>query len=209
MLVTAQAGAACFARGTRIAAEKGEVDVETLRAGDRVRTREGVLAPIVWVGHRRIDCRRHPDPGAVYPIRIRAHTFGDGAPARDLFLSPDHAVFLDGVLVPIKLLVDGAAIAPVPVTEVEYFHIELPDHEVILAEGLEVESYLNTGDDKLFGRDGQPIALFPALSRRAAGNVWETSARAPLVVTGPKLTELRRNVRNSHRRGTAMAQVLR
>ena len=179
VLVTAQAGAACFARGTRIAAEKGEVDVEALRAGDRVRTREGVLAPIVWVGHRRIDCLRHPDPGAVYPIRIRAHAFGDGAPRRDLFLSPDHAVFLDGVLVPVRLLADGAAIARVEVAEVEYFHIELPDHEVILAEGLEVESYLRTGDDKLFGREGHVIELFPALAHRPAGNVWETSARAP------------------------------
>jgi hypothetical protein len=200
---------ACFVRGTRIATVKGEADIETLRPGDRVWTREGVLAPIVWVGRRRIDCRRHPDPSTVYPIWIRPHAFGQGAPRRDLFLSPDHAIFLDGVLVPIKHLVDGAGIARIPVAEVEYFHIELSDHEVILAEGLEVESYLDTGEDELFGREGQAIALFPALSRRPAGDIWETRARAPLVVTGPKLAELRRRVCHPNRAGIAMARAVR
>jgi hypothetical protein len=34
----------------------------------------------------------------VLPVRIGSHAFGRGLPVRDLFLSPDHAVFAEGAL---------------------------------------------------------------------------------------------------------------
>ena len=86
------------------------------------------------------------------PIRILAHAFGKGAPLRDLRLSPDHAVFVDGALVPIRYLLNGTTIAREAVAEVTYYHIQLensagaPSHEIVYAEGLPVESYLNTGN---------------------------------------------------------------
>ena len=85
---------ACFAERTRIATARGMVPVELLRHGDRVRTLpDGRLQPIVWLGHRRVDCRHHPSPTKVWPVRISAGAFGYGRPYRDLLLSPDHAVF--------------------------------------------------------------------------------------------------------------------
>ena len=89
---------ACFAAGTRIHTEAGETPVENLRINDRLPTLCGHrLARIVWLGHRTVDCRRHPRPHEVFPVRIRAHAFGPNLPHRDLRLSPDHAVWLDGV----------------------------------------------------------------------------------------------------------------
>ncbi len=92
---------ACFAEGTRIATSRGATRVEELRVGDAVRTivRDG-CQPAIWIGRRRIDCRRHPDPSKVRPVRIAAGAFGPGVPSSELLLSPDHAIFADGVLIP-------------------------------------------------------------------------------------------------------------
>jgi len=185
----------CFAAGTRIASDNGEALVETLRIGDRVKLANGALDRVTWVGHRTIDCRRHPDPRLVWPVRIRAHAFGPGCPKRDLWLSPDHALFVDGVLIPAKHLIDDAAIAQVAVPVVTYHHIELPHHDVLLAEGLPAESYLAGADRGAFGHGEAPIALFPDMATR----VWEAEGCAPLVVSGPALAAARRRVASRRR----------
>jgi len=69
----------------------------------------GGMAPAVRLGHRHVDCRKHPRPQDVWPIHVRAGTFGAGLPHRDLLLSPDHAVYVDAVLIAIRTLVNGAA----------------------------------------------------------------------------------------------------
>ncbi len=79
-------------------------------------------------------------------MRVKAGAFEDARPRRDLWLSPDHAVFVDDVLIPIKRLINGTSIAQVPVEEVTYYHVALGRHDVILAEGLPTESYLDRGD---------------------------------------------------------------
>jgi hypothetical protein len=148
------ASAACFADGTRIATPRGETPIEDLRPGDRVTLARGGSAPVVWCGQRLVHCARHPRPREVWPIRVRAGAFGPGRPARDLVLSPDHAVFVDGVLVPVRHLLNGSAIAQERVGAVTYRHIELARHEVVLAEGLPAETYLDTGNRAAFGDVG-------------------------------------------------------
>ena len=86
----------CYVTGTRIATPDGERAVESLAEGVLVVTASGKTRPIVWIGHRRVDCRRHPRPWDVLPVRISAGAFGPAQPRRDLVLSPDHAVFVDG-----------------------------------------------------------------------------------------------------------------
>ena len=56
-------------------------------------------------------------------------------------------MFVDDVLIPVKYLINGVTIEQVPVQEVTYYHVEVPHHAVLLAEGLPAESYLDTGDD--------------------------------------------------------------
>jgi hypothetical protein len=140
---------ACFAQGTRISTDRGERRVETLRSGDRVATVTPfgwVSREIVWVGSRRIDLAAHPRRELVDPVRVAAGGFGPRSPSRDLVLSPDHAVFVRGVLVPVRMLVNGATIRQERRRRVTYWHVELAEHAVLLAEGLPVESYLDTGN---------------------------------------------------------------
>jgi len=151
--------APCFAAGTRIATPQGDLPVERLCVGDRVRTAAGGAATVRWLGRRTVDCRHHPHPYDVWPVRIRQHAFGPGLPARELRLSPDHAVFAGGVLIPVRYLLNGATIMREPVDTVTYWHIELPQHEVILAEALPCESYLDTGNRAAFSHGGPAVAL--------------------------------------------------
>ena len=187
---------ACFAAGTRIGTADGPVAVERLHIGDKVATDDGRCEPIVWIGSRAVDCARHPRPETVRPVRIAQGTFGENVPARDLYLSPDHAVFLNGVLIPVKLLINGSSIVQVRRTAVTYYHIELPEHAIILAERLRVESYLDTGDRLNFAGGGT-IRLHPDFAARLAPETamtWETRGAARLVMNGPELQTARRMI---------------
>jgi hypothetical protein len=178
---------ACFASGTRITTSRGDVAVKDLCIGDAVHTIGGAFRPIRWIGRRCADCRRHPNPARIRPICIAAGAFGDGLPTRDLLLSPDHAVFTEGVLIPVRYLLVGAAVGQISCDEVTYYHVELDEHDVILAEGLPVESLLPGGDRSGFENGGAAVALHPDFHNRQ----WEASGCAPLVVTGPVVAALR------------------
>ena len=182
---------ACFAIGTHIATECGDVAVEALREGDRVRVlSEDRLSTVIWIGHRTIDCARHPQPRQVWPVQILPGAFGPGRPQRTLCLSPDHAVYINDVLVPIRCLINGNTIVQVPTDCVTYYHVELERHAVLLAEGLPAESYLDTGDRRNFANGGGAVALYPDFATR----IWEASACAPLVVTDARLHAIRRQL---------------
>ncbi len=141
---------ACFAAGTRIATPCGETAVEDLREGDLVRTLAGAER-VRWIGHRGIDLSTHPCPREVRPIRLRRNSIAEGAPVRDLLVSPDHAVFIDGVLIPARLLVNGATIVQDNGFDaIRYFHVKLDRHAILLANGLAAESYLDTGNSGMF-----------------------------------------------------------
>jgi hypothetical protein len=189
-LAFAQTEVACFRAGTRIRTPAGEVAVERLQAGDLVLTACGKIRPIRWVGHRRVDCRRHPRAQDVLPLRVRKSAFGNGAPARDLWLSPDHAVFIDDVLIPIRYLVNGRTILHEQVGEVTYYHVELASHDVILADGLACESYLDTGNRAAFA-NGRGAAMPSADFSR---HVWATQACAELVLDGPRVARVKRRL---------------
>ncbi len=179
----------CFRAGTRIRTPHGALPVEALAPGDRVVLSGGGTRPIRWIGSRTIDLARHPEPDAVRPLRIAADAFGPGLPVRDLFLSPDHAVLWDGVLIPVKHLVNGSGIRPdATARQVRYPHVELDRHDTLLAEGLAVESYLETGQRHSFANGGTVRALHADFTCRA----WEAEGCAPLVVTGAKLEAARR-----------------
>jgi hypothetical protein len=175
----------CFAAGTRILTRGGEVAVEALAVGDEVALAGGGFAPVAWLGQRVVDCTalRHPAEG--WPLRVRAHAFGPGAPHRDLFLSPDHAVFAEGVLIPVRYLENGTTVRRVPRAAVTYFHVELPRHAVLLAEGLACESYLDTGNRGDFTPGG------PRGAQAAALAVWAREACAPLALEGPAVARVR------------------
>ncbi|HEX5326359.1 MAG TPA: Hint domain-containing protein, partial [Acetobacteraceae bacterium] len=178
---------ACFARATRIATENGQRAVETLAMGDRVLLARGGSAPIIWVGRRKVDCRRHPDPAKVQPVRIKAHAFGKGRPARDLLLSPDHAIYAEGVLIPVKCLVNDTTVLQQAADSIEYWHLELARHDLILAENLAAESLLDTGNKAAFENGGTSVQLYPDF----AALRWEAAGCAPLKVVGREVDQTR------------------
>ncbi len=148
--VAGQSELACFLAGTRIATVRGEVAVERLRPGVLLRVRQRGVAAVRWVGRQRIA----PAGPRVWPVRIAAHAFAPGRPRRDLLISPDHGVFAGGGLIPARDLVNGATITRAAMTSVEYWHVELAAHDLIFAEGLAAESYLDTGNRAAFAQRG-------------------------------------------------------
>ncbi|MDE2575030.1 MAG: Hint domain-containing protein [Rhodospirillales bacterium] len=189
------AAVSCYAAGTAILTASGEVAVEALRVGDRVAGLDaGALLRVRWIGRRRLDPSRHARPQDVQPITVQAGAFAPGMPRRDLRLSPDHAVFVDGVLVPVRYLVNGATIRRETVRDVTYFHVELEDaagrivHDVLLAEGMPAESFLDTGARAAFG--GAATQLHPDFAAR----LWDRAACAPLHVGGPRVAAIRHAV---------------
>jgi hypothetical protein len=103
-------------------------------------------------------------------------------------------VFVDGVLVPVGLLVNGWSIFQEDVAEVTYYHLELPEHHVLLAQGLPCESYLDTGDRSAFGNSRAPVALHPSFAPAA---IWEAMGCRPLVRSGTRLDQVRERLRVS------------
>jgi autotransporter-associated beta strand protein len=175
----------CYLRGTRLATPNGETLVEALQVGDTVTTHDGKTQTIKWIGHRRIDCARHPQPRTVWPIRIQAGAFRRQAPRQDLFLSPDHAVFADGILIPIKHLINGRTITQETRAGVTYYHVELDQHDVLLAEGLPCESYLDNGTRTAFANGGSITQLHPDFSHAAhCEAIGEAASYAPLRIQG-------------------------
>ena len=174
-LVTADL--ACFAAGTGIATPRGRVAVETLQPGDLVNTYRGSPRPVRWIGHRHVDLARHPRPPEVSPIRIRAHALSPNIPERDLRVSPEHAIWLDGGLVPARLLLNGATIVrDTTRASVTWYHVELDTHDVLLAEGAPVESYLDTGNRGMFENASEPLVLHPVFTDGQAGRVGRSCA---------------------------------
>ena len=156
----------CLCAGTRVMTLRGEVPVETIAVGDRVLTLSGTdspLKPVTWVGQVTVDLDRHPDPLRAAPVRLRAGAVEPGMPIRDLLLSPDHAVYLaDGegrrVLVPALHLVNGATIVrEPPAGRVTYVHVAVATHDILMADGMAVESAPPDADRSAFA---PPVLAF-------------------------------------------------
>ena len=177
--------AVCYAHGTMIQTPSGERPVETLQSGQQVITLvdgEEVAQTVRWLGHRRIDLTRHPRPETVAPIRIERDAFADNVPHRDLLVSPDHAVFVDGKLICAKQLVNGTTIRrETSWSSVDYYHVELNEHAILLAEGLPAESYLDTGNRGFFANAGAPLVLHPDLTDETDHPTREAGSCAPFV----------------------------
>jgi hypothetical protein len=70
---------------------------------------------------------------------------------------------------------------------ITYYHVELPQHDVVLAAGLPAESYLDMRDGSNYANRPGPTRVYPDFSAR----MWEAFGCAPLIVTGPELTAAR------------------
>jgi hypothetical protein len=160
--VTTTITAICFTAGTMIRTPSGEVPVETLQRGDLVCTHEGAAAPVAWLGRQTISTV-FADPMRVWPVRIRAGAISAHVPSRDLVLSPGHAILIDGALVLASALVNGTSIVREPsVPETfTYYHVELDEHALILAENTPAETFIDHVERLAFDNWDEHQALYP------------------------------------------------
>jgi hypothetical protein len=134
----------CLLKGTKISTPSGDRLVQELQIGDEVQTLAGPKV-IKWIGYNKFtkeEGRAWQD--SVMPIRVARFAIDDRTPSCDLYLSPQHCIFINEVLIPVIYLVNETSItegAPANTPALEYYHIELDTHEVIYAEGALVESY--------------------------------------------------------------------
>lgn len=184
-------GHQCFLRGTRILTPIGEVKVEELAVGDLVTTLDGTAKPIKGIGRWSYPSRSAERwPGEVLPIKVARSALGPSVPHADLYLSACHSIYIDGLLVPVRNLVNGRSIVHCSAVEsdtVEYFHIELAAHDVIFSEGAPTESLLV---DALFAprlRDNRSSVFISRLRsavspwvdvRRPGDEIWERLAQS-------------------------------
>jgi Hint domain len=156
---------ACFLRGTRLRTPDGERKIEDLRIGDLVTTLNGGAKPIDWIGrrvYRRSTGNKHPE--SVLPVRVAKGALGPDAPRCDLFVSQHHALWVDGLLIKAIDLINGSSItmhAGVEPSEIEYLHVKLAQHDIILAEGAASETLLvNSGNVERFDNFAEYLRLY-------------------------------------------------
>jgi hypothetical protein len=187
----------CYCRGTSILTVRGDVNVEHLEIGDHVITHAGIARPIRWIGRRSYSPNVAAGNRDILPIRIRAGALADSVPHRDLFVSPAHAMYIQGLLIPAWSLINGVSILQANAADgVTYYHIELDSHDVILAEGAASETFID--DDSRGGFDNAsdyaPPAICPqhyCAPRVEDGELLEAVRRAIAArIAQPQMAEL-------------------
>lgn len=141
----------CFARGTLILTDRGEVAVEHLAPGDMVMTLDHGPQPLRWIGQMQLGAEVLARAPQFRPIRIRAGALGQGIPPQDLSVSPQHRMLVrsaiarrmfdsDEILVAARQLLGLDGIEVVDTETVEYFHLLFDRHEIVTANGAPAES---------------------------------------------------------------------
>ncbi|NDW04559.1 Hint domain-containing protein [Jiella pacifica] len=174
----------CFAQGTLIRTQRGDVPVQALAKGDIAVTASGTEREITWIGRRTLSL--NGEMAHMAPVRVRANAFGAGVPERDVFLSPGHPVLVrhNGaeVLVPVMNLINGTTIERTSLESVTYWHVELDQHDVLLADGLPAESFFDMGSRAWFENDLDDVLANPDLVPAGQhGRCREVAIDGPLV----------------------------
>jgi hypothetical protein len=157
-------GAICFLKGTRITTDQGPLAIEELNIGDQILTHRGNFKTLKWIG--KTTYKKNPNANwndKVRPVCIKHSAIEQNIPNRDLYVSPAHALFLNGVLISAKQLINHITIefAELEYTDqIEYFHLEFDVHEVIYAEGALAESFQALQQREMFSNFGEYGRLY-------------------------------------------------
>ena len=194
----------CYLKGTHILTERGEIEIEQLLIGDMILTHSGEYKPLKWVGQ---SCYRKV-MGAewqlnVMPVCITRSAIGENIPTRDLYVSPAHALYLEGSLINALRLINGRTIyqaMPEETDIIEYFQLEFEEHEVVYAEGALAESFQarrqreffsNFNEfERLYGKDDRMMDPYaPRFNRLRYRDVIFAEAREALSIFGLAATD--------------------
>jgi hypothetical protein len=145
-------GGNCFLKSTLIDTPDGQKKVEDLLVGDLVTTIGGAARPVQFISAYSY---RKTDPSRAWvedvkPVVVRKSAISDNVPNRDLYMTRAHALYLDGMLIPVCTLINGSTIVADDAedrSELEYFHVKFESHDVIYAEGAACESLLTVSEN--------------------------------------------------------------
>ena len=178
----------CYATGTRIAVPAGEIAVEDLRIGDLVMTASGIAKKVKWLGRRNYTAAVAAANAHVRPVIVRKDAIAAGMPHRDLMVSPNHALFIDDAFVQAATLVNGVSILRSDeLAPVAYIHIEMAEHDVVFAEGLPAETFVDDASRQMFDNADEFHDLYGA-------DQGVTSFSANRLEEGVQLEALRRRI---------------
>lgn len=178
---------ACYQQGTLIRTPSGERPVEMLRMGDLVTTLDGSAKPVKWIGHRTYEAEFGASEAFVRPVVFKAGSLGGGLPVRDLRVSPQHGMLIDGAMVPAAALVNGVSIVrEEDPGDISYFHIELEGHEAVFAEGAASETFVDHNSRAMFDNADEFNLLY--------GTAGERPAEQPRLEEGFQLAAIRRRL---------------
>lgn len=168
----------CFTSGTLIATPTGERRVETLLAGDKVLTRDNGVQALRWVGTAKLDYARLVAEPHLKPVLLSADGLGKARPENDMLVSPNLRVLVTAdrtaleledheALIAAKHLTNNRDIRVVTMLGISYIALICARHEVVMANGIWVESF-NPADHSLNGLGNaqrcEIEALFPGLT---------------------------------------------
>ncbi|SHH58471.1 Hint domain-containing protein [Cognatishimia maritima] len=193
---TTESAAVCFAEGTLIDTDKGYVRIETLATGAMVRTLDQGFQPIVWISQTT-----HEWPGSeesYLPIEIRSGAMDGDLPMKDLVVSPQHRVLIqnskagpNGALAPAKGMLEKSGVRLMQGKKrITYYHLLLPAHSVVFANGLPCESFY-PGEEALKAlTKTQRIDLLRALSKSGCFDLRDYGAFARPVLSVQETRDL-------------------
>lgn len=198
----------CYLPGSMVRTDTGTVAVETLAVGDSVQvfTAEGRsqgLRRVTWVGQGHVSVRPElPDDEAGWPVCIRRNALADNVPQKDMFVTAEHCLLLDGHFIPVRMLVNGSSIFyDRSLTEYDYWHFEVEPHAIVEVDGALTESYLETGNRHGF--------IFQAGQwSESISRCWEKDAAAPLGVQRAFVEPVYRTIQERFTSGTNEARDL-
>jgi Hint domain len=143
----------CFLKGTKIQTAEGERKVEDLAIGDLLPTMFGGLRPVQWIGRYPFKKSDPSKPWAkdALPVRIARSALAPDVPHADLYVTAFHSLWIDGALVPAKILINGTTITRYELDgdELEFFHVKLESHDVVYAEGAPAETLLKVEESAI------------------------------------------------------------
>jgi Hint domain len=185
-----QGHAQCFLKGTNIRTAEGDRKVEDLSSGDLLPTVFEGICPIQWIGRYSL---KKSDPTRawvkkVLPVRVARSALGLDVPNADLYVTKEHALLIDDVLVTAGSLINGTTITvydPRELDELEFFHIKLERHNAIYAEGAPCETMINVEESAVnfaeyLRKYGHPITQEPPCAPLLSCNSGRSEIRSRL-----------------------------
>lgn len=171
----------CFLKDSLIKTKNGYMPVQDIAPGEMVSvfidgTEE--QKEVVWAGTAHVVVNANlPEDLAGYPVRILKNSISENVPFKDMLITPEHCLFVEGKFIPARMLVNGCSIYyDTTITSYDYYHIETEKHSVIMADGMLTESYLDTGNRCNFRQAGKVIRIGGKQKN------WQKDAAAPLGV---------------------------